>query len=209
MSEINVTFTLDDVDIQIQTLPEDNMKDICQRFSDKIGKDINSLMFLYEGNQVNFNSSFKDKENSLDINKNEMKILVSVKKNASLPLSNTNIKENVVQSKHKNLLINNVSEFFIKILFSHLNEKIKLKAVKYNNNLKNKIDITLMNYKFFIWKYIEYEDKRKGKEHLYNGILIYEGEFLDGERSGKGKEYRDDYVKYEGEFLHGKRHGKG
>ena len=104
MSEVNVTFTLEDVDIQIQTLPEDNMKDICQRFSDKIGKDINSLMFLYEGNQVNFNSSFKNQKNLLDRNKNEMKILVSVKNNDPLPLPNTNTKENVVQSKHKKFI---------------------------------------------------------------------------------------------------------
>jgi len=40
--------------------------------------------------------------------------------------------------------------------------------------------------------------------------LEYEGEYLNGKRNGKGKEYDgDDNLKYEGEYLYGKKHGKG
>ena len=48
------------------------------------------------------------------------------------------------------------------------------------------------------------------KEYFYNGKLIFEGEYLKGERNGKGKEY--DYfgeLVFEGEYLNGKRSGKG
>ena len=40
--------------------------------------------------------------------------------------------------------------------------------------------------------------------------LIYEGEYLNGERNGKGKEYKAhvDYLIYDGEYLNGKRNGK-
>ena len=40
--------------------------------------------------------------------------------------------------------------------------------------------------------------------------LLYEGEYLNGKRNGKGKEY-DAQCKiiYEGEYLDGKKHGKG
>ena len=60
-------------------------------------------------------------------------------------------------NEHKDNLTNNYNiikkikcEFTIKILFFHLDEKIKLKFIKYNKNLKNLIDINLINYKFFL-----------------------------------------------------------
>ena len=39
---------------------------------------------------------------------------------------------------------------------------------------------------------------------------IYEGEYLNGEKNGKGKEYYDNgQIKFEGEYLNGKKNGKG
>ena len=39
--------------------------------------------------------------------------------------------------------------------------------------------------------------------------LIFEGEYLNGERNGKGKEYyKNGNLKFEGDFLKGKRNGK-
>ena len=51
-----------------------------------------------------------------------------------------------------------------------------------------------------------------GKEYNnYNGILIFEGEYWNGQWNGKVKEY--DYysgeLTFEGEYLHGKRNGEG
>ena len=44
----------------------------------------------------------------------------------------------------------------------------------------------------------------------YNYKLIFEGEYLNGERNGKGKEYYDGKLIFEGEYLNGKRwNGKG
>ena len=48
------------------------------------------------------------------------------------------------------------------------------------------------------------------KEFNDDGILIYEGEYINGMRNGKGKQYdKDGKIIYEGEFKDGKRHGKG
>ena len=47
------------------------------------------------------------------------------------------------------------------------------------------------------------------KEYDYDGKLIYEGEYLNGERNGKGKEYFRGKLIFEGEYLNGKRNGKG
>ena len=55
------------------------MRDICQKYAKKINKVINSLLFLYEGNQINFESSFNSQANHKDKINNEMKIFVCQK----------------------------------------------------------------------------------------------------------------------------------
>ena len=101
------------------------------------------------------------------------------------------------------------SSYIVKIIFSYIDEKTKLKLVKRNKNLQKRLNINVINYKILSEKYIIYETKEKGKEYDYEGDLIYEGEFLDGKRHGKGKEYDHYGLRYEGEYLNGKRHGKG
>ena len=103
------------------------------------------------------------------------------------------------------------SLYFIKKLFLCVDEKKKLEIVKCNKNLQKNIDISIINYKFFTGRYIIYESNNIGKEYNSdNDLLIYEGEYLNGKRNGKGKEYdRDGYLKFEGEYLNGKRNGKG
>ena len=46
-----------------------------------------------------------------------------------------------------------------------------------------------------------------GKEYYYdNGKLKFEGEYLNGKRNGKGKEYDyDGNLEFEGEYLHGEK----
>ena len=46
------------------------------------------------------------------------------------------------------------------------------------------------------------ERNGKGKEYYNNGILQYEGEYLNDKRNGKGKEYyNNDKIYYEGFYL--------
>ena len=52
------------------------MKDLCQKYVNKIDKNINSLIFLYGGNQLNFNLSFNQQASNLDKERNIMKIWV-------------------------------------------------------------------------------------------------------------------------------------
>ena len=103
------------------------------------------------------------------------------------------------------------SKNIFKIIISHLKDIIKLKLAKYNKLFQNTLNINLVDYRRFSKKYIIYEEKGKGKEfNAINDILIYEGEFLNGERNGKGKIfYQNGNIKYVGEFLHGKAHGVG
>ena len=51
--------------------------------------------------------------------------------------------------------------------------------------------------------------KEKEEQKIYNAFddrIIYEGEFLNGKKHGKGKEYNKyGIVMFEGEYLNGKR----
>ena len=73
---------------------------------------------------------------------------------------------------------------------------------KYNKSIQKKIDINLINYKIFRGAYIIFEKDNKVKECKgYNDSLIFEGEYLNGEMNGKGKEYNMGYLIFEGEYL--------
>ena len=51
----------------------------------------------------------------------------------------------------------------------------------------------------------------KGKIYNYNGKIIFEGEYKNGEKNGKGKEYySNEQLLFEGDYLNGKKwNGKG
>ena len=109
------------------------------------------------------------------------------------------------------MLANIKSSFFLKYLFAHLIGEKKLKIIRYNKIIQNIIDISIIHYKIFIGNYIVYETKGNVKEYnSYNQYLIYEGEYANGQRNGKGKEYHENgIIKNSGEYLYGKRNGKG
>ena len=109
------------------------------------------------------------------------------------------------------MLDNIKSLYFLQFVFSNITEKLKLKLIKYNKNFQNKLNISLINYEIFSERYIIFETEKKGKEYnCYYDILLFEGEYLNKKRNGKGREY-DAYrqIIFEGEYLNGKRHGKG
>ena len=78
-------------------------------------------------------------------------------------------------------MLNNIkSSFFIKIIFSHIKEKRKLKIIRYNKRLQKNIDIYLINYKVLSERYLIYENNGIVKEFEgYNNELKFEGEISD------------------------------
>ena len=104
------------------------------------------------------------------------------------------------------MLANIKSTYFNNLLFSYVDERQKLKIIKCNKSLQKNMNISIINYKFFSGKYIIYESNGIRKEyHEYDDTLIFEGEYLNGERNGKGKEYDEDgKLRFEGEYLNDK-----
>ena len=107
------------------------------------------------------------------------------------------------------MLDNIKSKYIIKEILFNLYRGTLLKLVKYNKNLQNKIEISLYNFKIFTGKKILYENNIYGKEYDRDGELLYEGEFLNGQRHGKGIEYNfHGETIFEGYYSKGKRNGK-
>ena len=96
---------------------------------------------------------------------------------------------------------------FIKLLFSYTYEGKKLKLIKHNKNIQKKVNANINNYKLFKRKYVTYDKDGLAREYdLYDNELRYKGEYLNGERNGKGKEYYGNCpMLFEGEFKHGKK----
>jgi len=104
------------------------------------------------------------------------------------------------------------SLYIIKYIFSFLYENKKLDLIIHNKSFQNKLNIDLEYYKEISGKYKIAEGDKKGKEYkLGTNILIFEGEYKNGKRNGKGKEYyKNGKLKFQGEYLKGKRwSGKG
>ena len=111
-----------------------------------------------------------------------------------------------------NININDIkSNYIIKKIFSLLKEKPKLKLVKCSKYFQKILSLTIENYKQISVKYLIYETNTYVKEYLkkYDQLLI-EGEYLNGKRNGKGKEYHGNkIIQYEGEYKNDKRNGLG
>ena len=162
MLEANVIFTLDGVDVSIQCSKEDKIKDICQKFANKVQKNINSLIFLYGGNQLNLLLTFKE----LAKNKNEMKVLAYTKEDDGFtcPKCGEKIKLNTERIDDIILSINNLKET-IDSAKSIIKSVIKISSEnKVNNQLKG-VNLILNSLN---------EDIKKTKEKVKNLLNDYQ-----------------------------------
>ena len=98
------------------------------------------------------------------------------------------------------------SAYSLDIIFSYFNENKKLNILMYNKKLLLKLHLNIQNYKNFSG--IKIVNKNRRKEYL-NGQLIYDGEYKNNKRDGKGKEYYNGIIIYDGEYKNDKKHGKG
>ena len=71
-----VIFIFENREIKIQCDIHNTMEEICKKFSIKMNKEIDKLVFIYNGEQIQQNILFEQQINSEDKKSNEMKILV-------------------------------------------------------------------------------------------------------------------------------------
>ena len=110
MSEAKIIFNLEGTNLIIQCNQEDKIIDICKKYAIKINNNINSLIFLYGGNQMNMELKFKEQINSIDRNNNEMKVLVYKKELEDFICSKCGEKINIDKIKDIILYNNNIKD---------------------------------------------------------------------------------------------------
>ena len=162
MEKSKIIFSLNGKDETIECSKEEKMRNVCQKYATKIEAKLDSLLFLYGENQLNFLLSFEDQANSTDKLNNEMKVLVTKKEGERficpkcgekielnmekidyLISSNIDIMDNIIGTK---IIIENILKDYsmnvinsriknIKVILNAINEDIK----KNNEILKNLI----------------------------------------------------------------------
>ena len=159
MEKINVIFTFDGRDIAIQCSKRDQMKSICQKFALKAETNLNSLLFLYAGNKVNFDLTLEAQASSIDWKNNKMSILVYRKENEDeLTCPKCGEKFNLNTQKIEELLsFNNDLVDSMSGIQDQLENVIKISTV-------NKVNNQLKNIKNVINKIIE--DNKKNNEKI-------------------------------------------
>ena len=60
------------------------------------------------------------------------------------------------------------------------------------------MNISILNYKIICGRYFIKEGKIMKEYSYYNDKLLFEGEYLNGKRNGKGKEY---FYNFDGTFI--------
>ena len=170
MSQAKVIFVYEGREVIIQCIKDEKMKDICQKYVNKINKDINSLVYLYGGNQLNFNLNYNEQANIIDKERNIMKVLVydnneyicnkcgekiKIKKekidNIILSINNMNdtingIKlsiDNIIKISKDNLV--NLQLKNVNIVLNTLNDDIKKINDKLNNLINTNYEIKIKN----------------------------------------------------------------
>ena len=98
------------------------------------------------------------------------------------------------------------SRYILKQIFSILDEKKKLSLIKYNKFYNKLFEINIEHYKSMSGRIKIGEKNGFGKEYELNKMtLVFKGYYLNGKKNGKGKEYKNDILIFEGEFLNGEK----
>ena len=127
--------------INIQCNKNEKMKDICIKLSNKINLNINSLIFLYGGNQLNLDKTFNEitKENKINIlvYKTENEICIKCGR-----ILNNKIIDDII------LLNNNINYTLIGLksqIENIMNDLINKKDIMYINSQLKNINIVINN----------------------------------------------------------------
>ena len=142
-------FIYDGQDIIIQCNKNQKMKDICSNLSNKMNVNINSLIFLYGGNKLNLEKTFKEitKENKISI------IVYKYENEEICPkcgkiLNNELINEIISSNNNINYTLIGIKRQ-IELVMSDINNKVDINYI--NNQLKN-INVLINNLSEIIKK---------------------------------------------------------
>ena len=115
-------------------------------------------------------------------------------------------KKNQLNLSNIDLIKNVKSSFILNKIFSFLDISIKLQIIKYNKSHQKKLNIDIVDYIELNGRYIKYFNGKGIEMLLKKNIKIFEGEYFEGKRNGKGKEYNwKGILTFEGEYLNNRK----
>ena len=119
------------------------MKDICERYVFKIQKNLNTLLFKYDGSILKFELSFEEQANSIDRNIREMKVSVYTNDTDEFICPKCGEKIELNNEKYEIILLNNNIKDRINRLKSIIENMIKNSKIDSMNNLLKNINLIL------------------------------------------------------------------
>ena len=169
-----IIFSFENKDVTVQCPKNIKMKDICQKYSQNIGHDIDSLYFLYEGNVINLELSFEDLVLPNDKVNNKIKIVVAKKENEKNYCPFCNVK---TELKSKEIEIINLSNNAIK---KGINEIEKYIQKLIDNCYIESIKIQMKNVNYFLSSISEQvENYNKNLQKSLINITKYDNSKID------------------------------
>ena len=211
-----VEFLYNNNPIIVQCNSNEKMKDIIQKFYTKSGCNPNSTYFIYSGSTIsNRDLTFSQTINSMDRQRNRMKILV-IESNNNRRDINYNLINNSgnPQSFGRPLIFNTMDN--LNKRFENLENELKQQSANMRRRIERMQDqLMTINKKKIRYSDATYYGETIGDEVTGLGIiendngLRYEGQMLDSDRSGIGIFYDKDGVIFMGEYKKNKRNGFG
>ena len=193
--------------MSIQCPKNYKMKDICQLFAKNIGHDINSLSFLYGGNQINLELSFEDLALPNDKANNKIKIIVvkNEKDESYCPFcyvkTSLNTKEIEFITKSNNSIREGINEIqknigkFVNICYI---ESIKIQLINMNymlSSINSQVENYNKNLKKSFNNIIKFDDLKKGENQMY-----IKNDNIKREKENKDNKEKELYEKQQKEI---------
>ena len=88
-----------------------------------------------------------------------------------------------------NLIKDVKSGLIFKKIFSFLKINIRFQVIIYNKSYQKKLDININDYIQVSGRYIVYANGKTIVMYRKGNFKLFEGEYLNGKKNGKGKEY--------------------
>jgi hypothetical protein len=130
----------------IPCVKEDKMKNICNKFASTIEANINSLLFINNGTEINLELTFEEIANSVDKNMNIMNILVFKQDENRVKCQDNKIFDNL-KKFNQNEMLKEIKSQIETIINTNEIDKIQTKIKMINILINNLIEENIKNGK--------------------------------------------------------------
>ena len=94
------------------------------------------------------------------------------------------------------------SKYILHNVLIHVNNIQKLNTLRFNKRIQNRLEINIIDYRRLSGKYKIIKDNELKIYNSYNDRILFEGQYSNGNKNGKGREYDlEGRIIFEGEYY--------